>query len=359
MRQKRIGLPSGNISPQESLPQETLPTASLPPGTALPETPSDKISNAGYAIYDFSYTLETGLAKNLTMAIWYPSPDDPKSYSYNRNVVSGLVAFNGKISKTNSPYPLVVFSHGYTGCGTQSVYFTQYLASRGYIVAAPDHEDASLCSIKDGRKKAPDIDESKDPLENFPNRPQDLIAVINEMLRLNDAPDSMFYRTVNENAIGISGHSLGGWDSQILAGAGDKYKDSRVKAGLFLAPNTNQINSEDFKKMDVPKIYILGENDLNNMLFGGQEAPRRIAYDNAKSPKFLLVVKGAVHFTFADSPTCLLYKTVERCQSENEKAKTVLTYAAAFFDRYLKNDSKAEQNLVTKNPLLAGHEYSL
>ncbi len=38
--------------------------------------------------------------------------------------------------------PLVVFSHGDHGCSTQSLFFTEALARRGYIVVAPNHLDA-------------------------------------------------------------------------------------------------------------------------------------------------------------------------------------------------------------------------
>ena len=39
----------------------------------------------------------------------------------------------------HGPYPLVVFSHGNGGMRLQSLFFTEYLASHGYVVIAPDH----------------------------------------------------------------------------------------------------------------------------------------------------------------------------------------------------------------------------
>ncbi|MGD0509843.1 MAG: hypothetical protein ABSA27_18745, partial [Terriglobales bacterium] len=39
-------------------------------------------------------------------------------------------------------YPVVVFSHGYTGCNTQSAFLMQALARAGYLVVAPNHKDA-------------------------------------------------------------------------------------------------------------------------------------------------------------------------------------------------------------------------
>ncbi len=39
-------------------------------------------------------------------------------------------------------YPVILFSHGFTGCGTQSVFLTEALAQDGYFVLAPNHRDA-------------------------------------------------------------------------------------------------------------------------------------------------------------------------------------------------------------------------
>jgi hypothetical protein len=41
----------------------------------------------------------------------------------------------------------VVFSRGCTGCGLQSVSFTEELARNGFVVAAPDYTDAAICHI--------------------------------------------------------------------------------------------------------------------------------------------------------------------------------------------------------------------
>ena len=38
--------------------------------------------------------------------------------------------------------PLIVFSHGFSGCHTQSVFLMEAMADAGYLVVAPDHKDA-------------------------------------------------------------------------------------------------------------------------------------------------------------------------------------------------------------------------
>src|SRR5471030_3184572 len=39
-------------------------------------------------------------------------------------------------------YPVVVFSHGYGGNNTQSTFLMEALAGAGYLVVAPNHQDA-------------------------------------------------------------------------------------------------------------------------------------------------------------------------------------------------------------------------
>src|SRR5262245_15676254 len=44
---------------------------------------------------------------------------------------------------TTTKQPVIIFSHGFGGCATQSRFLTEALAERGYWVFAPNHKDAS------------------------------------------------------------------------------------------------------------------------------------------------------------------------------------------------------------------------
>ena len=47
-----------------------------------------------------------------------------------------------------SGFPVVLFSHGFGGCNTQSVFLMEALARSGYFVLAPNHKDAHCGSAK-------------------------------------------------------------------------------------------------------------------------------------------------------------------------------------------------------------------
>lgn len=307
-------------------------------GGCISERQAQEGLSVGYKIHEFEYQLKDGSAKSLTIAIWYPTPDALEKYDYNRIAIGGSVAVNGAVK--DGSYPLVVFSHGFDGCGTQSVYFTQYLAGRGYIVAAPEHEDAGLCSIMGGIKKI----RGSEGVKGSSSRAADVSAVIDEMLRMDKGKASFLYGSVDDNAIAVSGHSMGGWTSLAVAGAINEYKDDRIKAVLLLAPNVNQFFPGELERVDVPAMFILGGEDLYH-ISGDKSIPRKIGYDSVGTPKYLLVVKGVNHFGFADAPTCLLEGTLENCWNSNERVKVVLKYSIAFLDKYLKGIDSGQLNV--------------
>ena len=83
----------------------------------------------------------------LTLAaVWYPTASAVTAFAYSRDISSTL-AKDGQPLAACGPFPLVVFSHGLGGCGTQSIFLTETLARKGYVVVGPDYHDAFLCHV--------------------------------------------------------------------------------------------------------------------------------------------------------------------------------------------------------------------
>src|SRR5512134_1013342 len=82
------------------------------------------------------------------VAVWYPAaaPEEPHAYTRANNGFLGSVARDAPPAACPR-VPLVLFSHGLGGCALQSTFLTEELARRGYVVAAPDHQDAGTCGI--------------------------------------------------------------------------------------------------------------------------------------------------------------------------------------------------------------------
>src|SRR5262245_34754190 len=62
--------------------------------------------------------------RTLTTEVWYPATAPGRDTA---------------LDMAGAPYPLVVHSHGFLDGRTGEAYLAQHLASRGYVVAAPDY----------------------------------------------------------------------------------------------------------------------------------------------------------------------------------------------------------------------------
>ncbi len=222
-------------------------------------------------------------------------------------------------------YPVILFSHGFTGCGTQSVFLTEGLAQAGYFVLAPNHPDAGCGPGHEGKlfEKLSTM-QSEQPFHNpdawseatYRNRGADMEAILDTILK----EKSFQGVPIDSSRIGLAGHSLGGYTVLALAGAWPSWKDRRVKAVLALSPYCAPfIMKGDLGHLDVPVMYQGGTLDI-----GITPSVRRPggAYDLTSAPKYFLDLAGAGHFAWTN-----LDKSYQSLIND---------YAVAFFDRYLK-----------------------
>ncbi|MEK6941787.1 MAG: hypothetical protein AABW85_02940, partial [archaeon] len=313
--------------------------------------------NAGYKLIEFEYTKPDGTKKMLATAIWYPTSDAQKNYNYSTGKDEskilggqsiGLAAINGKIAQ--GKFPLIVFSHGYTGCGIQSIFLTEEMARNGYIVVAPDHEDA-LCSSKVGGKRQLETfdlgifgkPETWDD-STFGSRPFDIKALLDEMQRQNKAGDLGFGGKIDEAKTGIMGHSLGGYTTLALSGANDSWKDSRIKAAVAFAPYTQPFLLHDtIRNIRVPVMIQGGTKDSTITPFLND------AYKELGGQKFLLILSDTGHMQWANI-SCVLHASAQDCMEKNQKINAIGYYTTAFFDKYIKASPDAAKKLETKKP---------
>jgi predicted dienelactone hydrolase len=224
-------------------------------------------------------------------------------------------------------YPLILFSHGFTGCGTQSVFLTQALAQAGYFVLAPNHRDAG-CKIGQGREASlfskfastPSHPPFRKPElwteDTYRGRGADLEALLDTLLK----EKSFQGVPIDSRRIGVAGHSLGGYTALALAGAWPSWKDGRVKAVLALSPYCAPfILHGDLGHLDVPVMYQGGTLDIGISPFVRRPGG---AYDLTSAPKYFLDLAGAGHFAWTN-----LNKSYQARINE---------YALAFFARHLK-----------------------
>jgi dienelactone hydrolase len=330
-----------------------------------------RVFNVGLRMLDFVYHSGEG-DEIITVAVWYPTYEIPKRFVYHEQKnYESKVAFEAALPPEQGPYPLILFAHGAYGCGFNSAFFMEYIARHGYIAVAPDYKDTqgpsytkqiafsrmeggtigrSARVLRIAKQFIVDMEADRDLLFSYlaKYRLNPSSFVIDKILELNRDKNSFLYQSINEQQIGMCGHSLGGLTSigKIGASPDPKFKDARIKAGLIFSgavyPFEDTINN-----INVPIMLMRGDNDPANL---GEKLgiDRKVLYDRAKPPKYYLVLKDATHFSFSnracgDTP---LYQAVQ----SNAQVKAICEYGLAFWERYIRGNITAEKNLQEITP---------
>jgi predicted dienelactone hydrolase len=335
----------------------------------------------------------------LPVTIWYPAKPDPQADNYiYAGELQGSAVMNARSEISDGPYPLILFSHGMAGCGCQSVYYTENLASFGYVVAAPDHSDSAICHI-DG---PPDItfidiitaflkscfklteavmiifeDTFRERGMDFSYRPKEASATLDQVLAWNQEPGHPLYGIINPKSIGMTGHSLGGYTTLMVGGVpiyckevpkeadckleninlekgiinpccSESFRsagpfgagDDRVKAILPMGPAVFFPELEQSaSEIKIPIMIITSGSKRMEVPW----MPIRSLYDNAPPPKYLVRIKGADHLTVSD-----LFREIIPfsrllpgfLSGYEKKAQAYKDYSVAFFNLFLKGDDK-------------------
>ena len=221
-------------------------------------------------------------------------------------------------ASTPGPWPIVIFSHGFHGCSTQSTFLMKALADSGYAVFAPNHKDFACRNLRAWMSR-PEA-EFQDPRGwtdgVYADRAQDLEKLIDALShdpRYNAAPFDWSH-------LALAGHSLGGYTVLGVGGGWPRWKDSRVKAILALSPYAAPfIYKETLKDLDAPVMYQGGTRDYGITPFINKGNG---AYPQSPAPKYYVEFDGAGHFAWTDL---------------NPKYQSaIIDYSRAFLDRYLK-----------------------
>ena len=157
--------------------------------------------------------------------------------------------------------PVIVFSHGFHGCATQSRFLMEAFASAGYLVLAPNHRDATSNRGPAhwwNKAQAPFRKPEERNDATFRDRGDDVRHLI-EVARSDGG-----FRHADWSRLGLAGHSLGGYTVLALAGARPQWELAGVKAVLALSPYTQPfIVHGALSGLAAPVIYQGGTLDFS------------------------------------------------------------------------------------------------
>jgi predicted dienelactone hydrolase len=184
-------------------------------------------------------------------------------------------------SNEQGPYPLIVYSHGFSSMKEEGAYLAEHLATIGYVAVVVDYPLTNV--MAPGGPNVFDVI----------NQPGDISFLIDSLTSMSRTPGDDLEGMVDGNRIGVVGLSLGGMTTT-LAGFHPQLRDPRIGAAISIAGPLNIFSEKFFDHADVPFLMIAGDIDA------------LVAYSTnaihfpAKVPDGKLVtIKGGSHAGFA------------------------------------------------------------
>jgi predicted dienelactone hydrolase len=291
---------SGSDKPAASADATTVPTTLAPAQAAQAYT-----QPGPYPVGITTLELKGPESKgDVKVEVWYPAVHGSvgkDSYDLRKIVPQGirdlLTAQTPAIFTTNAArdaavaddvFPLVLFSHGYTGIRQQSTFLTAHLASWGMIVAAPDHWTRDMFHTLNAvlGVKTTNANDSADDLR-----------MTRELLSKENADAaSRFHGHVDTKQVAAVGHSAGG--GTVLKVAADE----GIKGYVSMASGNLRGGTSTTKPVtaptmpDIPSFYLAGSLDH----IADPATVTKPAFDAAPAPSLLWVIEGAGHNAFDD-----------------------------------------------------------
>jgi len=294
-------------------------------------------------------------------AAYFPDLEVLKSaYSESQRSILGSIhshaVADAPIAGGHNPYPAIVFS---PGAGMSTFFYTaiiEELVSHGYIVAAISHPFESQEVVFPG-KRVVKYDESlvKDVLrfarQRIEVRAADASFVINQLIKLNSNA-GMFRGRIDATRIGVVGHSRGG-----LAAAMACQQDRRFGACLNMDGGTLGgpfYPDEKGQGVQRPLMWFIRykpeptDEQLVSWKMTRQQwnqnrdriESRVNGYFKKIAPgSYRVTLDGATHDTFSDLPLLSSKIDLQALAFRFRMLRIARSYALAFFDRHLKNQT--------------------
>lgn len=281
-------------------PATAAPTTAAPTTTVSIEDLADAYSEPGP--YPVGVTT-LQLAKGPKVEVWYPAVEGTTGeVAYDvrdfvpeaiRAVLTGDVpatySFPGSrdAAAAEGTFPVVLFSHGFTGIRLQSSFLTSHLASWGMIVAAPDHPSRDLPNVLGGTASG-DRNDSVD----------DLLQTLDLVLAENDSPTSLISGRVDGENVAAVGHSAGG--GTIVGAASDERIDGYVSmaSGVQLPSSDATATTVEAPAPlpDKPSFFIAGAVD---QVISASERTKP-SFEAVPEPSLLWILDKVGHNGFDD-----------------------------------------------------------
>ncbi len=291
--------------------------------------------------------------RQVPVQIWYPAakgsrgkqaPYRPRIESFRAAWGDETVEFfsavgtswieNARVSE-DGPFPVFLFSHGWSARSSSHGTFLSGLASHGYIVVGLNHPYMGNVALSNGDITEPN--DSQFPSQEYANRfyAEDVSFVLDRLSELNrDDPDRRFIGTLDFDRVAAGGHSSG-----FPAVSGAAVRDRRIKALVSFDAGVPRIVRRE--GLDQPILLFRADRESYTDLFfrGENMNPKGTIYDVNffrvhRADFYDLVIAGTTHSSVYDQ--YLYAESAAERELSIRNHGIIERYAVAFLDQILK-----------------------
>jgi len=242
-------------------------------------------------------------SRTLTTEVWYPTPS------------TGAAAPLRNANRAAGRFPLVVSAHGLLDNRLGESYWAIALASRGFVVAAPDFPLTNTTT-------PPPVH-----LADIVNQPGDVSFVVDQLLALAQTRGSWLAGGVDPRRIGVTGLSYGGYTT-VLVAYHPTLRDRRIRAALPVAPVGCYESAQFYDYARPPLLVLQGDQDL--LLPFATNGVR--VFERSRSPRELVELVDGTHTAFSGfvtAPSATSYDAIGCAAVESALASADATGAVA------------------------------
>lgn len=243
--------------------------------------------------------------------------------------------------------PIVIFSHGLGGARENYAHLGQHWASHGYAVVHVQHLGSDDAIWRDNSRPLEAAQRAVGDIENLLNRPRDVSFALDELERRSRSESWPLRERLDLTRVAVAGHSFGAYTALCsagrdlvipLSGARVTFHDARIDCAIAMSPQgkDRERSNRSWERFATPVLHMTGTRDESPIRGDATPAERRIPFDTiSKAEQYLLILEGAQHHAFGDSPTG------RRGARDPAHEPLILSSSTAFLDAYLRGDARA------------------